>query len=233
MTAIMPWIICTLAYLLGSISFAWWVARAKGINLREHGSGNLGATNVGRVLGGRYFALVFFADFAKGFIPVLLMQQWLSWSLGPETNSASSWWQVGAGAAAVIGHIFPCWHRFKGGKAVATSLGVIIGISPVVAAVAFGTWVLAWAVGRLGSLKSSAAVGPASIVAAISAIVAQWYWYAITPPYAANTTLVTLAGALILIRHRSNLRNLFTRRQYHTPSDTDSAKPEQKPSQST
>ena len=210
------------AYLIGSISFAWLVARAKGINLREHGSGNLGATNVGRVLGGRYFALVFVADFIKGFLPVFLMQLWLSLNASADGPSPSSWWQVAAAAAAVIGHIFPCWHGFKGGKAVATSLGVVIAISPIVAASAFAVWLVVWFAGKLGGLKSSAAVGPASILAATAAIIFQWYWFALNDPYTTNTTLVTVAGGLILIRHRSNLQNILRKRQNHTPGAVDS-----------
>lgn len=220
MGLIIPILICIGAYLLGSISVAWWVAKSKGINLREHGSGNLGATNVGRVLGSRWFLVVFLADFTKGLIPVLVMMAYLQMVFTNQGSAPSSWWQVIAGLSAVLGHVFPCWHGLRGGKAVATTLGVIIGISPWVAAATLGVWLGAWIVGRLGGLRPSAAVGPASIVAAIAAVALQWWWYGLNDPSSANTTLVTLAGLLILWRHRSNLRALLSAKQqpeYHTP----------------
>ena len=115
------------SYALGSVSAAYWLAKSRGVDLRQHGSGNLGATNAGRVLGAWAFIAVFIADVSKGVLPVvaaLLLvgeQQWQGLAV------------VGAGVATVLGHVFPCWHGWRGGKAVATSLGVLIALAPVTA----------------------------------------------------------------------------------------------------
>ncbi|TVR44640.1 MAG: glycerol-3-phosphate acyltransferase [Planctomycetota bacterium] len=211
----LPWLLVPFAYLVASISFAWLVARWHGINLREHGSGNLGATNVGRVLGGRWFALVFILDCGKGWAPVAMMIWLISNATDPHP-ALLQWGPMSTGLAAVIGHIFPCYHGLRGGKAVATSLGVIIALSPIVAFIAFIAWLLAWAIGRLSGLRASMAVGPASVVAAIIAVSFQWWWLGLAGPQRGATLLISLAGALILWRHRSNLGDLLGRRQCDT-----------------
>ena len=199
--------LCLFAYLFASISFAWWVARSHGINLREHGSGNLGATNVGRVLGGRWFAVVFIADVFKGILPVTLMQISLpAWEI---PDAAAGWWLTACAAAAVIGHIAPCWHGFRGGKAVATSLGVIIALSPLVAAAAAGVWLLAWLVGLALGLGRSNAVAPASVCAALGAAGLQWWWFGWGEEALPITILVVLAAVLVVVRHRTNLQRLL------------------------
>src|SRR5882724_6812016 len=131
-----PWLMALAAYLLGSVSFAWIAGRLNGIDLREHGSHSLGATNAGRVLGREWFFLVFALDVAKGWAPVYVVDH----SLGRGGNTVLL---LLVGAAAVLGHIFTCIHRFKGGKAVATSLGVLIALLPLVAAISFSVWLLA------------------------------------------------------------------------------------------
>ncbi|TVR12548.1 MAG: glycerol-3-phosphate acyltransferase [Planctomycetota bacterium] len=207
MLPVIAWLVCLAAYLFASISFAWLVARAHGINLREHGSGNLGATNVGRVLGGRWFALVFAADVLKGLLPVLLMHYTLS--LGQWPESAAGWWLTACAAAAVIGHIAPCWHGFRGGKAVATSLGVIIALSPLVAAAAAVAWCILWGLGVLLGLGRSGAVAPASVAAAITAAAMQWWWYGWSEGALPITLLVVVAAVLVVLRHRSNMRQFL------------------------
>ena len=109
------------AYLLGSVSFAYFAGKAKGIDLRQHGSGNLGATNAGRVLGMRWFVIVFALDLAKGVVAVLVAKE-------VERRTGLSWTPIAAAAAVVLGHSFTCFHGFKGGKAVATSLGVLAAL---------------------------------------------------------------------------------------------------------
>src|SRR5476649_1847526 len=143
MTIWWSWLMPVASYLLGSVSFAWIAGRLNGIDLRQHGSRSLGATNAGRVLGREWFFFVFALDVAKGWTPVYVVDQWLG--RGGDTVLLLS-----VGAAAVLGHIFPCFHGFKGGKAVATSLGVLIALLPLVAAISFTIWLLAllpqWAV---------------------------------------------------------------------------------------
>ncbi len=196
------WLLVPAAYLLGSLSFAWIAGRIRGIDLRQHGSGNLGATNAGRVLGWHWFAAVFTADLAKGLLPVLLAR-WLG----------DPWLPLAIAAASVLGHVFTCFHRFKGGKAVATSLGVLIGLAPLTAAVGLGAWILVWAIGKVFfRLGGADAVGPASMVATLAVVPTHLIF---TPErFAAQqlptTGFVLLLAVLVLVRHRDNLRRLFT-----------------------
>src|SRR4051812_48693934 len=161
------WLLVPIAYVLGSVSFAFLAGKLKGIDLREHGSRNLGATNAGRVLGKPWFFAVFTLDLLKGLAAVLAG----TWLAG---QGHGTWLPLAAGAAVILGHSFTCFHRFKGGKAVATSLGVLIALVWQVAAVCFAVWLAAWLCGwlvfRLGAAN---AVGPASVVAAFAAPIAR------------------------------------------------------------
>jgi glycerol-3-phosphate acyltransferase PlsY len=204
----MSWLLLPLTYLLGSVSFAWLAARAKGIDLRQHGSGNLGATNAGRVMGRQWFFIVFFADVAKGLLPVLLALELV------RSHQAHATLPVLTAACAILGHSFTCFHGFKGGKAVATSLGVIIGLVYLAAGIAFGIWLLVWALGCVGfRQKPSDAVGPASVLAALAMPFAHLATY--PQPWAVLnlplTIFLFLASALVIVRHRSNIAKLLGR----------------------
>ena len=201
------WLIPLAAFLLGSVSFAWMVGRLHGIDLRQHGSRNLGATNAGRVLGSQWFFVVFALDVAKGWAPVFAVNQWLE-----RSGEGATTFVLLVGAAVVLGHVFTCFHRFKGGKAVATALGVLMALLPLVAAVSFAIWLLAllsqWAVIRR---SRSDAVGPASMVAAVAApivhlVVAERPW---TGPELPLTIFIVLLAALVVIKHRSNVAMLI------------------------
>lgn len=124
-------ILIVLAYVLGSIPTAVWVSkRFYGIDIREHGSGNAGATNTFRILGTKAGSAVMFIDMLKGFLAVKLsVLSGLTWYSEPFVNL-----QVGLGLASVVGHIFPIWADFRGGKGIATLFGMILGIQPLVAA---------------------------------------------------------------------------------------------------
>ena len=202
----MNWLLLPLTYLLGSISFAWLAAKAKGIDLRQHGSGNLGATNAGRVLGRKWFFLIFTADLAKGLIPVLIANALV------KHNQASETLPILTAACAILGHSFTCFHGFKGGKAVATSLGVLIGLVYITAAITFCIWILVWALGyTLFRLKASDAVGPASMVASLAMPFAHLAtypnpWLIINLPL---TIFLFLVSALVIVRHRSNIAKLM------------------------
>jgi len=188
----MWWLLVPAAYLLGSVSFAFWAGRLNGIDLRQHGSGNLGATNAGRVLGWHWFAVIFTLDLAKGLGPVLLARQ-----------SNDHWLPIAVGAAAVLGHVFTCFHGFRGGKAVATSLGVIIALAPLAAAVTFGCWMIAWLLCWVVlRLKRSESVGPASIVASLAVV--PGYLATARPWQLPTLGFLALLAALVLIKHRSN-----------------------------
>jgi len=202
------WMAPVAAYLLGSLSFAWMAGKYKGIDLRQHGSGNLGATNAGRVLGGRWFIAVFTADVLKGLLPVLVVTQ-----LAPETVPGAAYLPLAVAVGAIFGHIFTCFHGLRGGKAVATSLGVLIGLFPLVALIAFVVWLLVWGIGCVARLGRSNAVGPASVVAAVVAPIAEVLlsrdpWGQDLP----RSVFIIALAALVVIKHRSNLHKLFARR---------------------
>lgn len=198
------------AYLLGSVSPAWIAGRVRGIDLRQHGSRNLGATNAGRVLGRRWFFIVFACDVLKGLLPVLAAR----WLATERFADDAAWLPLATAAGAVLGHSFTCFHGFKGGKAVATSLGVLIGLMPLVAGAAFGCWLLAWILGWLVlRLPRSEAVGPASVLAAIAvpvlrATLEPQPW---APAQLPLTCFAILLATLVVVRHRSNLRRLVAR----------------------
>lgn len=189
-------------YLLGSIPFgyltAWLVA---GIDIRQHGSGNIGATNVGRVLGWKWFPPVFALDLAKGLLPVA----WLAYGHGPGTETGLARADVAAlvGLAVILGHLYPVWLGFRGGKGVATGAGVVAVLAPVPAAGAALSWLLVFLPWRYVSL--------ASIVAAVVLVIGQVVFAgakALAPEQRAATLLCCLAGVLVVVRHRSNLRRL-------------------------
>jgi glycerol-3-phosphate acyltransferase PlsY len=115
------------AYLLGSVPFGLLVGLARGIDVRSAGSGNIGATNVGRLLGNRYFFLVFFLDLLKSLVPMVL-GTWIALRSTPDQTTYVLWLMVGL--AAVFGHMYSIFLKFKGGKGVATSAGVMLGLWP-------------------------------------------------------------------------------------------------------
>lgn len=142
-----------IAYLLGSIPSAVWIGkRYYGVDIREHGSKNAGTTNMLRVLGKRAAIPVFVIDFVKGFVAVSIM------SLMQYDDNISSIWLINLKIAAVfvtvIGHIFPIFAHFKGGKGVATLIGAVTGIQPNIALFCFGVWLLVFMISHYVSLAS-------------------------------------------------------------------------------
>jgi len=154
------WIFIVLAYLAGSVPFGYLIGRIHGIEIRAHGSGNIGATNLGRVLGRRFFFACFFLDMLKGMIPTLAAG-WFMGTLGTlrvEPVDASGW--MGVMVAAVLGHMFSPWLGFKGGKGVATGLGALVGVFPAMTIPAAGAllvYAMVLSLWRYVSLASCAA----------------------------------------------------------------------------
>jgi acyl phosphate:glycerol-3-phosphate acyltransferase len=189
-----------LAYLFGSVSFAWIIAkRLKGVDLRTVGSGNLGATNAGRLLGRKWAVVVYVLDFAKGFLPVALLR-------GPAAEPlAFGEVQVAliAGLAAFAGHCFPIWHQFRGGKGVATGSGVIVGLTPLAASIVIGVFAVVVLIGRRISI--------ASVCAALTLPIAQALLREGPTPRARTATLIVYAAmaAVLIVRHRQNLARFF------------------------
>lgn len=194
-----PWIIGFLvgSYLLGSVPFAYLIARAQGVDIRAVGSGNVGATNVARVLGLGWGVVTFVLDAAKGFLPTVIGPWW--YGGGNAAAALPPWLGLACGAAAVAGHVWPVWLGFRGGKGVATCAGVLLGVAPGAAVAGAVVWGLMFAARRIVSL--------ASILAAIAVPLAGWLLYGtdeLWRPWA-----LTTLGTLVVWRHRSNLRRLL------------------------
>ena len=192
------------SYLAGSIPFGVLVARAKGIDIRQVGSGNIGATNVGRTLGRRYGFLVFALDFLKGFGPVLATRL-----LGPRLDSgpfASFDLPVLCAAAAVLGHVSSIWLRFRGGKGGATGLGVgAVLVWPAMLA-AGAIWLAVVAITRYVSLGTI--LGSIAYVAAFL-VMAFLEGDPFDREHRALTIFCTAVTALVVYRHKDNIRRLI------------------------
>jgi acyl-phosphate glycerol 3-phosphate acyltransferase len=142
------------AFVLGAIPFGYLAGRMRGVDLRAHGSGNIGATNVLRVLGTGPGLMVLALDVLKGWLPIAACRSLLVSSGGEIVSSAGGWLLVGTGLAAILGHTFSPFLRFQGGKGVATSMGVLLGLSPLVAGLSCLAFVLVVALTRYVSLGS-------------------------------------------------------------------------------
>ena len=224
------------AYVIGATPFAFIIARGKGIDLRKVGSGNIGATNCGRVCGWQWGCLCFALDVAKGLLPVLIAGMLLrpersaavatvfgppQFSIGwlltgydatatkfgpppwvPSPVEQAAW--LLTGCCAIAGHILPFWLRFRGGKGVATALGVVLGIWPFFTAagvVALGVWVIVTLISRYVSLGSIAAA------AAFLPVFVAMNW----PPtglWPMAAFAAAMAG-LIIFRHRTNISRIL------------------------
>lgn len=187
------WLIPAVAYVLGSIPFGFLIVKARGSDIRETGSGNIGAANVARNAGALAGILTLLLDAAKGYLAVWVAARW---------THGDDRWMMSAALLAVIGHMFPVWLRFKGGKGVATGLGVFLPIcaSAVLAAVVL--WLLVVAFWRYSSLGS--------ILAAVALPVFIHLLYAPrhAPPPAVTVGTI-LISILVLVKHRSNIERLI------------------------
>ena len=178
------------AYVLGATPTAYLAGRlARGIDLRQHGSRNLGATNVYRVLGWAWAIPVALIDIAKGAIPVALFAHWAG---------GDPWLAVAVGIAAVLGHVFSPYVGFKGGKGVATAAGIFIALAPLAVAIALPVWGLClWLTGYV-SLSSILAATTFPLLVRL------------TRPDAVATLWASVAlAALIVVSHRANIRRLL------------------------
>jgi acyl phosphate:glycerol-3-phosphate acyltransferase len=187
------------AYLAGSIPFSLLIARAVGgIDLRQHGSGNVGATNVGRLLGWKWGIVALILDALKGLLPTGLLPLLFS-DAGVRGHLA-----VGCGLAAILGHMFPCWLGFRGGKGVATSLGVVLMLAPWGGLAAAGVFAVCFAIWRYVSLGS--------IIAAMAFAIVQFVLLRPDPFSSLKWSLAAFSIAvpmLVILRHRSNIVRLL------------------------
>jgi glycerol-3-phosphate acyltransferase PlsY len=189
------------SYLVGSIPFGYLCGRiVGGLDIRQHGSGNIGATNVGRVLGRKWGLLVLGLDALKGYLPAA----GLAFLIVGRDQGDFIHWQVGAGVATILGHMFPCWLGFRGGKGVATALGVIACLGGWSTLVAAAIFLIVFAVSRLVSL--------ASMLAAVSFGICQMIQLRPAPFSGEHWSLAAfslLVPLLIVVRHRSNIARLL------------------------
>ena len=197
------------AYLLGSVPFGFLVAKAKGIDIRSVGSGNIGATNAMRVLGKPAGIFVLLMDAAKGYIACALLPSLVFNSIAPHYSGLFVWFQneplelqskffLLGGICAVLGHNYTCWLKFKGGKGIATTAGVYLALAPAAVGIALVVFILA--------LLLTKYVSVGSIAAAIALPLAVW----ILQPHNFLLGIVTTAlGALAVYKHKSNIQRLL------------------------
>jgi len=181
-------LLCGVAYLFGAVPFGLLVAKSHGVNIREHGSGNIGATNVFRVIGKGWGIFTFALDALKGFIPAFVF---------PRLAGLDDEWGVLFGIVAILGHSFPVYLKFKGGKGVATSAGMLLGVAPLAVGVGFACWALCMVISRYVSLSS--------IVAAIAVAVTVW----IQDKGQVINIALTILSLLIIWLHRANIKRLL------------------------
>jgi glycerol-3-phosphate acyltransferase PlsY len=180
------------AYLLGAVPFGLLIGLARGVDIRKVGSGNIGATNVMRSVGKPWGLATFVADALKGFVPALLFPRFV------QADPAMA--SVVFGFSAILGHNFPVYLKFKGGKGVATSAGALLGIAPLSVAIGLVAWAVVFFATRYVSL--------ASIATSVVIPAAAWILRG-----AQGTFLpwaLTILGALIILRHKDNIKRLLT-----------------------
>lgn len=186
----MTWVLIVLAYLLGATPTSYLVSRlVYGIDLRQHGSGNLGATNVFRVLGWKAAVPVGLVDVAKGWLPTTLFPAW--------DAAGATEWALAYGAAAIVGHVFSIYVKFRGGKGVATSAGVFIALAPWAVLAGLLVWLAAVAVTRIVSLGSLLAAAALPVAVHLTGEPAPTLWLAIG------------LALFVFYAHRSNIGRLI------------------------
>lgn len=192
--------VCFLGYLFGSFPAGYFAGRIAGVDVRSQGSGNIGATNVLRVLGKPWGYAVFFVDAFKGFAAVrvaLFLAERL-----PEARPYAVYFAILAAVFCVIGHTCPVWLGFKGGKGVATSAGVVFGLMPLAAVIIFLVWVIVFEITRYVSVASL--IAASSLPGAVALLL---HWKIIE-----GTGLLyfsTILAILVVWRHRSNFSRLL------------------------
>jgi glycerol-3-phosphate acyltransferase PlsY len=184
-----------LAYLLGSIPTGFLVAKARGVDIRTVGSGNIGATNAFRALGKTAGIFVLLMDALKGYLAVELVSRIVFhfFSDGAPLDNL----RIAAGVTAILGHNYTCWLHFKGGKGIATSAGVLIALVPLALLIILGIWIVLFATTRFVSIGS--------LAASFALPFATWF-----TKHDLGLTVVTGAmGALAIYKHRVNIQRLL------------------------
>ena len=184
------------AYLVGGIPFSYIAGKmAQGIDLRQHGSGNLGASNTYRILGGRIALVVLGLDILKGLVPVVVASRF-------DVPGNEPWHAIAAAAGAVLGHLYSPYLKFSGGKGIATSAGAFLGLAPFAFLAAFTVFVIVFAIRHIVSL--------ASLAAAVTLPVAAWIGPGFGLGYNNRSVqwVATLVMVVVILKHRSNIKRL-------------------------
>ena len=189
------------SYLIGSIPNGYMMGKFNGLDIRRHGSKNIGATNVRRILGRPWGIACFILDFLKGLIPVMFIGHVIggSWAIG------AGYGGLIAAIGAVLGHVFPIWLMFRGGKGVATSLGVVCGLAPLSFVVGILFWLLSYYVIYRGVVSFASMV--AVLMMAVSALIFKLTvfddisWVTIF--------LLFFLAIIVIVRHRENIKRIL------------------------
>ena len=189
-------LVALIAYLIGSIPTGFLMAKMRGVDIRSVGSGNIGATNVFRILGKGPGTVVLLIDALKGFLPAKFLPALFLHGASMD-SPRYQYLALIAGVFAILGHNYTCWLRFKGGKGVATTAGVLIAWVPLAFLIALGTWLVVFAISRFVSL--------ASIAAALVLPFAVWG----TDRRMFMIYIATLLSLLAIFKHRSNIQRLI------------------------
>ena len=182
-----PTVLLVCSYIIGSVPFGYIAGIIKGIDVRKIGSENIGATNILRTMGWKYGILVFILDTLKGTLPVLSASK----------VGFPPYLIIACGACAILGHLFPIWLKFKGGKGVATALGVIIGINPPVAAISFAIFLAVLFATRIVSLSS------------LIAVFCNFMFLLTMQKHYEYTIFGAVAATAIIIKHIPNIKRLI------------------------
>lgn len=185
------WWLFPLAYVIGATPFGFIAGKLKGIDIREHGSGNIGATNVLRTLGKPVGITVLIFDIIKGLVPVLIAR----------TVSDNSIIHILTAVCAILGHNYTFWLKFKGGKGIATTAGAVISIIPVPLIAAIATWIIVVKLSRYVSVASIAAALVIPLTVIIQSVVSKKWNYPVLG-------LATFVCLLAVWKHRSNIQRL-------------------------
>lgn len=193
----MVYIVCSIAaYLVGAVPSGYLIARAKGVDIRKVGSGNIGATNVFRTLGRPWGILTFVADALKGLVPTYVFPLVAERYAGVTSGCGLP---LLCAVMTIVGHNWPVYLGFRGGKGVATTAGCLIGIAPAAAGIGFAIWALVFLATRYVSL--------ASIATAVAVPASSWWLYG--SDGIMRPAVLTGLGVLVVIRHQSNIKRLL------------------------
>jgi acyl phosphate:glycerol-3-phosphate acyltransferase len=199
-----PAMLLVVAYLLGAFPTSYVAGRSRGIDLRQHGSGNLGATNAFRILGWQAAVPIFMLDVAKGYVPAFFFARW--------DGSDTALLALAYGAAAIVGHVFSIFVRFRGGKGVATAAGVFLAFAPLAVLIGLGLWLVLVAATGYVSVASIAAAASLPLLLLLTGAALE------------VLALATVIAVFVIYAHRSNIGRLvrgeehrFQRRSAATP----------------